>query len=929
MMTSNLLSRLLPTNPTGRSIYDDLRAHDEGTESDLEERAGLALDEENLQFRDDELGNVDFNGEDSRITSESTAFLLAQRDGPHGRGAERRGKTQGDRSKWLPQSPRLLEEDGDDEVPHSLLIEGSEMPGPSSPSQPRVRQTPQPKRQPPIPGPPNRENRAHWEAAQAQQRLHQEPTPERPQATPQRAGMLTGSARDKAMWRWINVTNLDNFMAEVYDYYLGAGIWCILLERTVDLATSIFVAVFTTFLTQCVEYDRIPNSRKLSEVIVPKCTSKISGMPNVAIWLFTLYSLFKVYQLVVDVPRLMRLRDFYEQLLVISDSDMQTVLWQDVVARIMALRDANPITVEKISPSNRKYLGSNSKERLDAHDIANRLMRKENYLIALFNKDILDLTLQFPFLGARQLFSRTLLWNLDWCIMGLIFNEYGQVRQLVLKDSHRKQLSDGLKARFVFAGYMNVILAPVIILYLMVLYFFRYFNEYKKDPAAIGSRRYTPLAEWKFREFNELHHLFHQRLNMSYPFASRYLDQFPKVKTAHFARFVAFVAGAIVSVLVVTTLLDPELFLTFQITPDRTVAFYVTLLGAVWAAMNGSIPEENLVFDPEYALRNVIDYTHYKPPHWENRLHSDEVKREFATLYQMKIMIFLEEILNIIITPFLLWFSLSRCSDQIIDFFREFTVHVDGVGYVCSFAVFDFKRGDGRGAPQGKDRADLRDDYYSTKHGKMTASYYGFIDNYLLNPKTGVQGHVPPGMRQQQFHPPPAFPGLMSPTLGGDMQTSRMGRSERRPGSRAPGAGGPQSSRTPRFAPAGAQGSPMTSILLDPHHQPSTSGFGGRSVRRTGTSRSRYQARNNIIEEPTEDEDESTSGRNRKQGRGPSQPYESVVGLEESRWETSPTRGTSKDAEDEGDGEAAEGGVLGLFYQFHKAQTDGRTGVNI
>jgi autophagy-related protein 9 len=414
---------------------------------------------------------------------------------------------------------------------------------------------------------------------------------------------------------------------------------------------------------------------------------------------------------------------------------------------------------------------------------------------------------------------------------------------------------------------------------------------------------------------------------MSYPFASRYLEQFPKVKTAHIARLVAFVAGAIVSVLVVTTLLDPELFLTFQITPDRTVAFYVTLLGAVWAAMNGTIPEENLVFDPEYALRNVIDYTHYKPSHWENRLHSDEVKREFATLYQMKIMIFLEELLSIIATPFILWFSLPKCSDQIIDFFREFTVHVDGVGYVCSFAVFDFKRGDGRGAQQGKDRVDLRDDYYSTKHGKMTASYYGFLDNYLLNPKTGVQGHVPPGMRQQ-FHPPPAFPGLMSPTLAADMQTSRTGRSEGRPRSRAPGVGGPQSSRTSRFAPAGAHGSPMTSILLDPHHQPSTSGFGGRSVRRT--SRPRYQARQNIIEEPIEDEDESNGDRNAKQGGGSSNPYESVVGLEESRWETSPTRGASKDVEDEGDGEAAGGGVLGLLYQFQKAQTtDGRTGINI
>ena len=75
--------------------------------------------------------------------------------------------------------------------------------------------------------------------------------------------------------------------------------------------------------------------------------------------------------------------------------------------------------------------------------------------------------------------------------------------------------------------------------------------------------------------------------------------------------------------------------------------------------------------------------------HWQDRLHSNEVKNEFATLYKLKIILFLEEILSIIVTPFLLWFSLPKCSDQIIDFFREFTIHVDGVGYVCSFAVFE------------------------------------------------------------------------------------------------------------------------------------------------------------------------------------------------------------------------------------------------
>lgn len=403
---------------------------------------------------------------------------------------------------------------------------------------------------------------------------------------------------------------------------------------------------------------------------------------------------------------------------------------------------------------------------------------------------------------------------------------------------------------------------------------------------------------------------------MSYPFASRYLDQFPKVKTAHVARLVAFVSGAIVSVLALATLLDPENFLSFEITSNRTVLFYMTSLGILWSIMNGMIPEENLVFEPEYALRNVIEYTHYMPNNWQNRLHSDEVRQEFATLYKLKIQIFLEEVFSIIITPFILWFSLPDCSDHIIDFFREFTVHVDGVGYVCSFAVFDFKKGNGLKAPLGAANADPRDDYYSTKDGKLAASYFGFLDNYALNPKTAVQGHVPPGTRHHQFNPPPSFPGLMSPTLAAEMQSSRMGRSERRP--RA--SGGTHPSRTPRFTPLGVNGShvsPMQSILLDPHHQPSTSFSGAKSVNRG--SRSKYQVKNNIIEEPEEDI--------------PDQDYreesESAIGLDESRWETSPT----KAAQEEGEGEESEvaggGGVLGLLYQFQKAQTDGRPGVSI
>lgn len=58
----------------------------------------------------------------------------------------------------------------------------------------------------------------------------------------------------------------------------------------------------------------------------------------------------------------------------------------------------------------------------------------------------------------------------------------------------------------------------------------------------------------------------------------------------------------------------------------------------------------------------------------------------------MKILTFVKEIISVVLTPFILWFSLPRCAPAIIDFFREFTVHVDGLGFVCSFAVFDFQR---------------------------------------------------------------------------------------------------------------------------------------------------------------------------------------------------------------------------------------------
>ena len=672
----------------------------------------------------------------------------------------------------------------------------------------------------------------------------------------------------------------------------------------------------------------------MDKIVIPQCMKKMSGSANLMIWLFTFLWICKLFQYVLGIRRLRHMHDFYHYLLEIPDSDIQAISWQEVVKRLMSLRDSNPSTAGAVTERHRRFLGSQSKQRMDAHDIANRLMRRDNYLIALINKDILDLTLPIPFFKNRQLFSKTLEWNLSLCILDYVFNEQGQVRPLFLRDTHRRALSDGLRRRFMFAGFMNVVCAPFIIVYFMVWYFFRYFTEYQRNPSQLGSRQYSPLAEWKFREFNELWHLFSRRINMSYPFASRYIDQFPKDKTIQVSRFIAFVAGALTSVLALASVIDPELFLGFEITPDRTVLFYLGVFGTIWAIARGAVPEENLVFDPEYALNNVTEYTHYLPSHWRGRLHGDEVRKEFAVLYQMKVIIFLEEMLSIIFTPFILWFSLPKCSDRLVDFFREFTIHVDGLGYVCSFAVFDFKKGGNDVAQQDEAAQDLRDEYYSTKDGKMLASYYGFIDNYVTNPRPGVPFLHPSNKRQ--FYPPPVFPGLMSPTLAAELNGpggSRPDRGDRqqRPSIRSTPAGHHSVHRTPRFAPVVGQSSPMTSILLDPQHQPSQSGF--RPMHKPN-AQSRLRASRKPLVDPVEDNEEAAALENTVQLGGES----NEVAVDDSNlgdsWKTTRAGTIDDEAGRDEDGHTVAQdsgpGVLGLVYQFSKAHKEGRgAGVNI
>ena len=221
-----MLSRFLPPATGEPSIYETLRQHDESDHSDIEERAGMTIDKENLgsSFYDYDLGG--FVADPAAVQAEPSKNRGMGRPTPGNSRQKPQTKTR------RPQHTRGTEvDDLDDEVPQSLLIEGDEAPTTNAAVQH------QKMRSPPVPGPGNGGIRAQWQAAQEQQRLHPEPVPPQGRSGPpgRRVRTMIMDHKERALWMWANVENLDNFLSDIYEYYTGKGIWSITLGRMLYL----------------------------------------------------------------------------------------------------------------------------------------------------------------------------------------------------------------------------------------------------------------------------------------------------------------------------------------------------------------------------------------------------------------------------------------------------------------------------------------------------------------------------------------------------------------------------------------------------------------------------------------------------------------------------------------------------------------------
>ncbi|KAK0073901.1 hypothetical protein PV326_012949, partial [Microctonus aethiopoides] len=404
---------------------------------------------------------------------------------------------------------------------------------------------------------------------------------------------------------------------------------------------------------------------------------------------------------------------FFNVALKINDSDLDNLTWHEVQKRVREVQKEQEMCIHK--------------RELTELDIYHRILRFKNYMVAMINKSLLPVRLKVPFVGDFIFMTRGLKYNMELLLFWgpwSPFENNWHLKEDYKKLNKRQELARALSKHILWIGIANFILCPLILLWQILYSFFNYGEIIKREPGTLGTRMWSLYGRLYLRHFNELDHELNARLNRAYRPASKYMSIFTSPIMTVIAKNIAFVAGSILAVLLILTVYDEDV-LTVE-----HVLTAITILGAMVAGARAFIPDDNLVWCPETLLTAVLAHTHYRPDSWKGYAHTQSTRSQVAQLFQYRAVYVLEELISPLITPFILCFRMRQRSLDIVDFYRNFTIEVTGVGDVCSFAQMDVRR---HGHPMWQtlpitpleDRTDGYDNNYGNSSGGVGTTPQG------------------------------------------------------------------------------------------------------------------------------------------------------------------------------------------------------------
>lgn len=504
----------------------------------------------------------------------------------------------------------------------------------------------------------------------------------------------------------ISDDGIDLFLTKLYRYYLNRGYWNIIVSQITQLIIFMFFSLFCLFIFGAVDYSKLFSFRDpsktylFSDVVHLDWLRAMNPYFIISLIIFGLYVCWKIIRIIYDAKVMWAVGKFYKNNLQLTDFELPTTRWTLIVKRL------------------NDFLQMKGYEQLESWNISARIMKKDNYLIAMIHHQAIKYGIPlFPESwdnnvhrcirhivpeshaardGERfklKIFGRILLWSISYCIINFIVNERNEIRNEIMysdREHIREDLRNELKKKIRIISVLNFLLIPFLALFVPLYTLFHYGEEFYKNPSNASNREWVFFAKWKFREYNELPHIFKARMHISSKYAEQYLGQFPYGIYENVGKLFAFISSSVIVYLVAICVINETVLINVELTPAKSVYWWIIMLSTIWV-ISRNILKEQPIFFPEKKMEKLWQFLHYIPDLIRKRPNSLESIGWIKKYYQFKIIQLLQEILSIFVNPFVLWFKLGSDEniDGMIKFVRESTIEHSRLGKICEYSVFE------------------------------------------------------------------------------------------------------------------------------------------------------------------------------------------------------------------------------------------------
>lgn len=447
------------------------------------------------------------------------------------------------------------------------------------------------------------------------------------------------------------------FFNRIYFYYVNKGYYRIIINSVVNLLVSNFLVFFILFLFNCIDYGgllSLNSERNLSEYI------EISNILNLNVFLIILLVVFfaldliKIISLLDDMYIFSNIKKFYNNNLKIRDSDLEYLEWKEILDI---------------------YVESTNLE-LNPYFIDSIITTKDNYFIALLDNKIIR-----PY-HLNSIFE----WNLMYCIIYSFVDSTEKISPLIFRNP--VQIENSMKNRLRVISILSVIFMPLIMVLITFYNLFNYGEQFYNKPNLFISKNFTRMAKLRFRNYNELTHLFEERMEKLTNITKRYNNAFKNKVLEAILKLIVFVFSSVFITLIILTILNDNILTNLNIIGGKNVLWFIGIFGSLIAILRSIINSKNKE-NPVSIMEEIADLTIVDNKVIENAS-MNVIKNKFLENYRFRILQIFYDILWTMVMPIQLW-SISYDTRYIVRFIKKISCNNTKIGITCVFSDFYFE----------------------------------------------------------------------------------------------------------------------------------------------------------------------------------------------------------------------------------------------